>query len=86
VRVSRPQTCMPPWMSSGLRGAMASALALQSVSDLQDLPENHGRLFLTSTLMTVAFTVLAMGGSTTYVLQWLQIELHVHQSSCVRKT
>lgn len=64
---------------------MAFALALQSISDLQDVPGNHGRLFLTSTLMTVAFTVLAMGGATTYVLQWLGIELHVHQSSCVRQ-
>eukprot|EP00475_Leptophrys_vorax_P026575 TRINITY_DN37618_c0_g1_i1.p1 TRINITY_DN37618_c0_g1~~TRINITY_DN37618_c0_g1_i1.p1 ORF type:complete len:168 (-),score=13.42 TRINITY_DN37618_c0_g1_i1:66-569(-) len=39
---------------SGLRGAMAFALALQSVSDL---PDEYGRIFLTSTLLTIAFTV-----------------------------
>lgn len=38
----------------GLRGAMAFALALQSVSDL---PDGHGHVFLTATLLTIAFTV-----------------------------
>lgn len=38
----------------GLRGAMAFALSLQSVTDL---PDNHGRVLLTSTLFTIFFTV-----------------------------
>eukprot|EP00897_Mesotaenium_endlicherianum_P009642 jgi/Mesen1/8706/ME000052S08132 len=38
----------------GLRGAMAFALALQSVADL---PDNHGRVLLTSSLFTILFTV-----------------------------
>jgi hypothetical protein len=40
--------------SQGLRGAMAFALALQSVTDL---PNNHGRVLLTATLFTIIFTV-----------------------------
>ncbi|CAI7898897.1 unnamed protein product [Closterium sp. NIES-53] len=39
---------------SGLRGAMAFALALQSITDL---PDEYGRVILTSTLLTIAFTV-----------------------------
>ncbi|CAI5492081.1 unnamed protein product [Closterium sp. Naga37s-1] len=38
---------------SGLRGAMAFALALQSIADL---PDEYGRVILTSTLLTIAFT------------------------------
>eukprot|EP00249_Psilotum_nudum_P005527 c18970_g1_i1 orf=165-1526(+) len=58
---------------SGLRGAMAFALALQSVTDL---PDNHGRVLLTTTLLTIFFTVLLIGGSTSYVLKSLKIECH----------
>ncbi|BBN12580.1 solute carrier family 9 (sodium/hydrogen exchanger), member 8 [Marchantia polymorpha subsp. ruderalis] len=57
---------------SGLRGAMAFALALQSVTDL---PDNHGRVLLTSTLFTIFFTVLLVGGSTPFVLTYLKIEM-----------
>ncbi|KAJ7549698.1 hypothetical protein O6H91_07G063300 [Diphasiastrum complanatum] len=56
---------------SGLRGAMAFALALQSVTEL---PNDQGRVLLTSTLLTIFFTVLLVGGSTPYVLHLLQIE------------
>jgi hypothetical protein len=42
------------FLSQGLRGAMAFALALQSVTDL---PNNHGRVLLTATLFTIIFTV-----------------------------
>ncbi|EFJ36674.1 hypothetical protein SELMODRAFT_76526, partial [Selaginella moellendorffii] len=38
----------------GLRGAMAFALALQSV---QDIPDHHGRVMLTATMFTIFFTV-----------------------------
>lgn len=41
-------------MKLGLRGAMAFALALQSVVDL---PQDYGRIYLTSTLFTIFFTV-----------------------------
>ncbi|CAM6088315.1 unnamed protein product [Calypogeia fissa] len=58
---------------SGLRGAMAFALALQSVTDL---PNNHGRVLLTSTLFTIFFTVLLIGGSTPFCLQYLSIKCH----------
>ncbi|GJP52706.1 hypothetical protein CLOM_g11797 [Closterium sp. NIES-68] len=56
---------------SGLRGAMAFALALQSITDL---PEDYGRVILTSTLLTIAFTVLFIGGATSHMLSWLKIE------------
>jgi len=41
-------------MKLGLRGAMAFALALQSVADF---PNDYGRICLTSTLFTIFFTV-----------------------------
>ena len=47
---------------SGLRGAIAFALALMST---HDLPAAEGRALLTTTLFIVLFTVLAVGGSTT---------------------
>ncbi|KAH9548887.1 hypothetical protein CY35_11G110700, partial [Sphagnum magellanicum] len=56
---------------SGLRGAMAFALALQSVTDL---PNNHGRVLLTATLFTIIFTVLFIGGSTPMMLMRLKID------------
>nr|PNR50773.1 hypothetical protein PHYPA_009959 [Physcomitrium patens] len=59
---------------SGLRGAMAFALASQSVVDL---PKDYGRIYLTSTLFTIFFTVLFIGGSTAQVLKYLEIEFHV---------
>ncbi|KAG0622406.1 hypothetical protein M758_3G095100, partial [Ceratodon purpureus] len=59
---------------SGLRGAMAFALALQSVSDL---PNGYGQIYLTSTLFTIFFTVLFIGGSTPQLLKYLDIECHV---------
>ncbi|GAQ91037.1 Na+/H+ antiporter [Klebsormidium nitens] len=55
----------------GLRGAMAFALSLQSVTDL---PDGHGKIFLTTTLFTVLFTVLTIGGSTGSMLKLLKIE------------
>ncbi|CAI7933569.1 unnamed protein product, partial [Closterium sp. NIES-54] len=56
---------------SGLRGAMAFALALQCITDL---PDEYGRVILTSTLLTIAFTVLFIGGATSHMLSWLKIE------------
>ena len=55
---------------SGLRGAIAFALALQST---HDLIEEEGRAILTSTLFIVLFTVLAIGGSTGAMVEKLQL-------------
>ncbi|XVF38993.1 hypothetical protein REPUB_Repub20aG0150700 [Reevesia pubescens] len=55
---------------SGLRGAMAFALALQSV---HDLPEGHGQIIFTATTAIVVLTVLLIGGSTGTMLGALQV-------------
>ncbi|KAJ4758699.1 Sodium/hydrogen exchanger [Rhynchospora pubera] len=55
---------------SGLRGAMAFALALQSV---HDLPEGHGQTILTATTAIIILTVLMIGGSTGIMLEALKV-------------
>ncbi|GAB2275270.1 Sodium/hydrogen exchanger 6 [Dionaea muscipula] len=55
---------------SGLRGAMAFALALQSV---HDLPEGHGKTIFTATTAIVVLTVLLIGGSTGTMLEALEV-------------
>nr|WFD52750.1 NHX4 [Nitraria sibirica] len=55
---------------SGLRGAMAFALALQSV---HDLPEGHGQTIFTATTAIVVLSVLLIGGSTGTMLEALQV-------------
>lgn len=55
---------------SGLRGAMAFALALQSV---HDLPDGHGQIILTATTAIVVLTVLIIGGSTSSMLEALEV-------------
>ncbi|MED6131193.1 Sodium/hydrogen exchanger 6 [Stylosanthes scabra] len=55
---------------SGLRGAMAFALALQSV---HDLPEGHGQTIFTATTAIVMLTVLLIGGSTGTMLEALEV-------------
>ncbi|KAG8047705.1 hypothetical protein GUJ93_ZPchr0008g13967 [Zizania palustris] len=55
---------------SGLRGAMAFALALQSV---HDLPEGHGRTILSATISIIVLTVLLIGGSTSTMLEALHV-------------
>jgi sodium/hydrogen exchanger 8 len=55
---------------SGLRGAMAFALALQSV---HDLPSNHGEIIFTATTAIVVLTVLVIGGSTSTMLEKLEV-------------
>ncbi|XWS12981.1 hypothetical protein CRYUN_Cryun37aG0136300 [Craigia yunnanensis] len=54
---------------SGLRGAMAFALALQSVHDLP----GHGQIIFTATTAIVVLTVLLIGGSTGTMLEALQV-------------
>ncbi|GJN03895.1 hypothetical protein PR202_ga21390 [Eleusine coracana subsp. coracana] len=54
----------------GLRGAMAFALALQSV---HDLPDGHGQTILTATISIVVLSVLLIGGSTSTMLEALHV-------------
>ncbi|KAJ6779173.1 SODIUM/HYDROGEN EXCHANGER 6 [Salix koriyanagi] len=63
---------------SGLRGAMAFALALQSV---HDLPEGHGQTIFTATTAIVVLTVLLIGGSTGTMLETLQVVGDDHDGS-----
>ncbi|XP_059437165.1 sodium/hydrogen exchanger 6-like [Corylus avellana] len=63
---------------SGLRGAMAFALALQSV---HDLPEGHGQTIFTATTAIVVLTVLLIGGSTGTMLEALQVVGDGHDGS-----
>ncbi|KAK1316579.1 Sodium/hydrogen exchanger 6 [Acorus calamus] len=76
VNLARPDSRKIPkkhqkalWYS-GLRGAMAFALALQSV---HDLPEGHGQTILTATTAIVVLTVLLIGGSTGTMLEALEV-------------
>ncbi|CAD6219854.1 unnamed protein product [Miscanthus lutarioriparius] len=76
VNMSRPQHRRIPlkhqkalWFS-GLRGAMAFALALQSV---HELPEGHGKTIFTTTTAIVVLTVLLIGGSTGTMLEALDV-------------
>ncbi|PON78257.1 Na+/H+ exchanger [Trema orientale] len=62
---------------SGLRGAMAFALALQSV---HDLPEGHGQTIFTATTAIVVLTVLLIGGSTGTMLEALEVVGDGHDS------
>ncbi|KAI6704783.1 hypothetical protein NL676_007745 [Syzygium grande] len=84
VNLSRPATRKIPakhqkalWYS-GLRGAMAFALALQSV---HDLPEGHGQTIFTATTAIVVLTVLLIGGSTGTMLEALQVVGDTHDGS-----
>ncbi|KAM7262456.1 hypothetical protein ACFE04_000139 [Oxalis oulophora] len=63
---------------SGLRGAMAFALALQSV---HDLPEGHGQTIFTATTSIVVLTVLLIGGSTGSMLEALEVVGDEHDST-----
>ncbi|KAF3325934.1 sodium/hydrogen exchanger 6-like protein [Carex littledalei] len=55
---------------SGLRGAMAFALALQSV---HELPDGHGKTIFSATTAIVVLTVLLIGGSTGTMLEALEV-------------
>lgn len=57
---------------SGLRGAMAFALAM----DLRNRTSN-GPIFLTTTLIIVLITVVVLGGLTTKMLELLNITMGV---------
>ena len=55
---------------AGLRGAIAFALSLESV---RDIDEETGRIFLTTTLFVVMFTVLGVGGATGHMVDKLKL-------------
>jgi sodium/hydrogen exchanger-like protein 6/7 len=56
-------------LCTGLRGAMAYALAIRNAgSGLQ------GRLMFSTTIVIVIATVILCGGLTTPMLQWLKIK------------
>ncbi|EEC84267.1 hypothetical protein OsI_30726 [Oryza sativa Indica Group] len=76
VNMSRPEHRRIPlkhqkalWFS-GLRGAMAFALALQSANEL---PGGHGKTIFTTTTAIVVLTVLLIGGSTGTMLEALDV-------------
>ncbi|KAM9319408.1 sodium/hydrogen exchanger 7 [Gastrophryne carolinensis] len=62
-------------MFSGLRGAMAFALAIRDTATYA-----HGMMFST-TLLIVFFTVWVVGGGTTPMLSWLNIRVGDHMTS-----
>lgn len=55
------------WLSAGLRGAMAFALAIR------DTATYARQMMFTTTLLIVFFTVWVFGGGTTPMLSWLHI-------------
>ncbi|XP_078245262.1 sodium/hydrogen exchanger 9 [Pogona vitticeps] len=66
-----PQNFQHMMMFSGLRGAIAFALAIR---DTESQPK---QMMFTTTLLIVFFTVWVLGGGTTPMLTWLQIRVGV---------
>ncbi|XP_070609468.1 sodium/hydrogen exchanger 9 isoform X2 [Erythrolamprus reginae] len=66
-----PKNFQHMMMFSGLRGAIAFALAIQ---DTESQPK---QIMFTTTLLIVFFTVWVFGGGTTSMLAWLQIRVGV---------
>lgn len=59
----------------GLRGAIAFSLATL----LEENHVKHARIFITTSLFIVLFTVFVLGSTTKPVVRWLEVQLHVHQ-------
>lgn len=57
---------------SGLRGAVAFALAVSFLEEKNFSPAIKGAIFGT-TVLVILFTVLGLGTMTPYMLQWLHI-------------
>ncbi|XP_064615656.1 sodium/hydrogen exchanger 6-like [Liolophura sinensis] len=66
-------------MFAGLRGAIAYALAIQSVTT------EPRQLMLSSTMCIVLVTVILCGGLSTPMLQWLQIRTHISEGPHIGK-
>ncbi|XP_058044431.1 sodium/hydrogen exchanger 9 [Ahaetulla prasina] len=66
-----PKNFQHMMMFSGLRGAIAFALAIR---DTESQPE---QMMFTTTLLIVFFTVWVLGGGTTSMLAWLQIRVGI---------
>nr|XP_028587054.1 sodium/hydrogen exchanger 9 isoform X2 [Podarcis muralis] len=66
-----PRNFQHMMMFSGLRGAIAFALAIR------DTDSQPKQMMLTTTLLIVFFTVWVFGGGTTPMLAWLQIRVGV---------
>lgn len=58
----------------GLRGAIAFSLAIM----LEENHVKHARIFITTSLFIVLFTVFVLGSTTKPVVRWLGVQLHVH--------
>lgn len=58
----------------GLRGAIAFSLAIM----LEENHVKHARIFITTSLFIVLFTVFVLGSTTKPVVRWLEVQLHVH--------
>lgn len=61
----------------GLRGAIAFSLALM----LEENHVKHARIFTTTSLFIVLFTVFILGSTTKPVVRWLEVQLHVHHDT-----
>lgn len=61
----------------GLRGAIAFSLAIM----LEENHVKHARIFITTSLFIVLFTVFVLGSTTKPVVRWLGIQLHVHHDT-----
>lgn len=58
----------------GLRGAIAFSLAIM----LEENHVKHARIFITTSLFIVLFTVFVLGSTTKPVVRWLEVQLHVN--------
>ena len=61
----------------GLRGAIAFSLAIM----LEENHVKHARIFTTTSLFIVLFTVFFLGSTTKPVVRWLEVQLHVHHDT-----
>lgn len=61
----------------GLRGAIAFSLAIM----LEENHVKHARIFTTTSLFIVLFTVFILGSTTKPVVRWLEVQLHVHHDT-----
>lgn len=61
----------------GLRGAIAFSLAIM----LEENHVKHARIFITTSLFIVLFTVFILGSTTKPVVRWLEVRLHIQDET-----